>query len=437
MRSKTLPIPLCFDTLFNELLPEDLSNEIFEAHGPAKRRPPEVPSRDVVKAMTFQALQDRGTLSQAVELGVGHKISDSALSQRRTRMGFEPFYWILEGALKPRAEAKLHPEAFYKGKRLIGIDGTQSSVTNTPQVSSLMSKASTRRFCAAFAKVRMCVVVELGLRNPIAVAIGIHEESENELAKELLKGIPEDGLLLGDRLFGVRPVIEMLDEGNKEFLLRVKSNMKCQRIESYGDGSALVEVETENRTVRMREIVGRVKRPAGPWVSVRLWTSLLDWKRHPAQELLELYSRRWEQEVFYRELKVEMKGSAVMRSHTPETAAQEMAAWVLAHAVLVRARMEAARVGKEEVLRISFGKTLALMVPLWQVVQGCQGILTKQQVREMTERMIEILAGWVMPERRKRSCPRAVRQPVSSWPRLIRNSYQTGPTECEIIPTSK
>lgn len=60
MRSKTLPIPLCFDTLLDELLPKDLSHEIFEAHGSAKRRPPVVSLRDVVKAMTFQALQGCG-----------------------------------------------------------------------------------------------------------------------------------------------------------------------------------------------------------------------------------------------------------------------------------------------------------------------------------------------------------------------------------------
>ena len=436
MQNNTHSSPQSFDTLFNELLSQEVSDEIFQAHGPARRRPAILSARDLVKAMVFQNLQASGTLAQAVELGVGLDISDAALSQRRTCMEFEPFYWILESALKPVADPQEHPEAFYKGWRLLGIDGTQSSVTNTPQIASLMSKARTRRFKAAFAKVRLCVVVELGLRNPISAAIGIQGESENELAKELLKKLPEDGLIIGDRLFGVRPILALLKKWVRQFLVRVKSNMKCRVIEILGDGSALVEVETENGKMILREINGRVKRPDGAWVSVRLWTSLLDWRENGALELLALYSRRWEQEVFYRELKVEMRTSPVMRSHTPETAAQEMAAWVMAHAVLVRARMAAARVGKVEVLQISFGKTLALMQPLWQVVKCCRGILTDKQIGEMTERVLEILAGWVVPERRKRTCPRAVRQPVSSWPRLVHNSYQTGPTEFEILPAA-
>ena len=45
---------------------------------------------------------------------------------------------------------------------------------------------------------------------------------------------------------------------------------------------------------------------------MRLWTSLLDWKKHPAGELLALYAQRWEQESFYRELKVDMRSSPLV-----------------------------------------------------------------------------------------------------------------------------
>lgn len=45
------------------------------------------------------------------------------------------------------------------------------------------------------------------------------------------------------------------------------------------DGSALVAVAVPQRPtgfVLVRQIVGRVRRPGGAWVSVRLWTRLLD-----------------------------------------------------------------------------------------------------------------------------------------------------------------
>jgi hypothetical protein len=79
------------------------------------------------------------------------------------------------------AEAR-HPEAFYQGLRLCGIDGSTFSVTNTPQVKQRMKKARSRRGRAAFPKVGVAVLVELGLHNPLAAALGPDGESEMVLA---------------------------------------------------------------------------------------------------------------------------------------------------------------------------------------------------------------------------------------------------------------
>ena len=92
-------------------------------------------------------------------------------------------------------------------------------------------------------------------------------------------------------------------------------------------------------TVRVREIRERVRRPGGGWSEVRLWTSRLDEKAHPALELLGLYARRWEQEMAYRELKVDLRasGDSPLASHTPDTAAREIAALLVAMTMVARA----------------------------------------------------------------------------------------------------
>jgi hypothetical protein len=384
--------------------------------------------------MVFHALQGKGKLANNVKRSSGKKISNSALSQRRARMGLEVFYRILRVALSPKAEPKAHPQAFYKGKRLVGIDGSTFSVSNTPQISGVMFKAASRRLRAAFAKVGVCVLVELGLRNPLAASVGIKGESETVLAQELLDQIPQDALTLGDRHYGVRPVIEEFLERSREFLFRIKSNFKRKLLQSHAEGSALVEIKTSGGKRLVREVIGKVRRPKGKWVEVRLWTNLLDWKEYPAAELLELYGRRWEEELFYRELKVDLRNSVLLHSHTPQAAAQEVVALLLAHAILVEQRIQAARVGKAEVLQISFRTTLALLQPLWLVISCSEGILSEEQIEQMTRRVLQEIAQEVVPKRRKRSCPRAVRQPVSSWPRLLENSYQIGPTEFQVNP---
>jgi hypothetical protein len=47
----------------------------------------------------------------------------------------------------------------------------------------------------------------------------------------------------------------------------------------------------------------------GAFTTVRLWSSLLDWQRYAARELLSLSGRRWEQEIFCKELKVDIRST--------------------------------------------------------------------------------------------------------------------------------
>ncbi len=437
MRTKSSLPSRDFDAAFQSVIPLKLCREICSIHGPKKRRPPKLKHFKLIKGMVFHVLQAVGTLASNVKVCTGQKISNAALSQRRRALGFEPFYWLLEAVLGIKADPKQHPEAFYKGKRLLGLDGSKCSVANTPQIAGKMFKAASRRLKAAFAKVGVCVLVELGLRNPVAASIGIKEESETVLANELLDKIPADSLTLGDRHYGVRPVIERFFKLEREFLFRVKSNFKRKLVERYADGSALVEIKTSEGKRLVREVIGKVRRPKGKWASVRLWTNLLDWRTYPARELLELYGKRWEEELFYRELKVDLRSQPLLQSHTPETAAQELAALLIAQTILVEQRMEAARLGKVEVLQISFRKALTMLQPLWLILSCSEGILSAKQVEQMTRRIMKEIAEAAIPKRRKRSCPRAVRQPVSSWPRLLKNSYQTGPTEYKINPIAR
>ncbi len=81
--------------------------------------------------------------------------------------------------LQPKAERARHPEAFYQDLRLCGVDGCLFSVTNTPQTKKQMRKARSRRGRAAFPKVGVAVLLELGLHNPLAAALGSQGESGN------------------------------------------------------------------------------------------------------------------------------------------------------------------------------------------------------------------------------------------------------------------
>jgi hypothetical protein len=103
-----------------------------------------------------------------------------------------------------------------------------------------------------------------------------------------------------------------------------------------------------------------------------------------------------------------------------------------ANAVLVDYRIEAATVGAVGVLRISFMKTRQVVQGLWQFLEVSADLLTPAQVRLVVRRSLRRIANMAIPKRRQRSCPRALRQPVSSWPRLRKNTYRNGPVQYSV-----
>ena len=431
-----------FVQCFQCLLATPLLANLWRQYGPkARGQKLKLSGPQLVQSLVFHVLCGVGTLAAHVEQLTGVKVSDSDLSQRRAAAGVGVFDAIVRAALRPLATPGEQPDAFYRGWRLVAIDGSQASVSNTPQLLGHLSKAVSRRFQAAFAKLPMCWLVELGTHAPLAVVLGLAQESEWALAHRLLPQLPAGCLLLADRLYGVGAFVnELMVMGQavgSQWLVRVKQNLRSNVRQILADGSALVAVAVPHRPtgfVLVRQIVGRVRRPGGAWVTVRLWTSLLDGSTYPAAELLALYARRWDIEVFTKELKIDLHGgTTVLQSHTLVTAAQEILALVLAMAMLSQVRLAAATTGAVAPLRISFGQTLALVRSLWWMVALGEGILAPDQVRALVARTLEQIAVQCLPPRRARTCKRALRRPVQKWPRLTATSYQNGPTQLEVI----
>ena len=426
----------------NSLISAQRVQAIFRRwHRPGGGPAPKLSGYELVKSLIHHAMAGRGTLSEHVKEATGKTVSDGALSARRQGLEWPIFEEILAFALKPQAHPKKHPGAFYKGWRLVGVDGSRFSVMNTPAILQRLSKAATRRMRAAFAKVGVAVLMELGVHNPVAAVIGRDGESEMSLAKRLLASLQTGWLLLADRYYGVGvfvwELLKLHTELGCAFLVRVKDSLKGQVIEVLGDGSTLIEVRIPGgRKLILREIRGRVRRGHGRWVSVRLWTCLLDAVRYPAMELLALYAQRWEIEIGYKELKVELRGGMLLSSHTVETAAQEIAALLMAQAVLVQVRMAAGAYAGVAVLRISFVKVLQLVRTLWMWVDAGGDMFTAEQLAYCVRRIMRRLARAVSRPRRARSCPRAVRQPIRGWPRLLKNSQDKGGFHYELLPVT-
>jgi hypothetical protein len=423
--------------------------ECFGAVLPAlpkrRGRRPRVPLARVLPALVFHFMSSAGTLAGPFAQLFEDSLADSSLSERRTRLPWEVFAEWMRLGMRPLAQPATHSEAFWRSWRLVALDGTQFSLTNTPQIKAAVRKAKTRRGRAAFAKITAGVLLELGLHNPLAAAIGRGGQSEWALALELLAQLPARALLLADRLHGCAAFIAaaqaVCQKVGSHFLVRARSRLRVQTIQRCKDGSRLVRVTVQQKGnqrvitqwLELREIRARVQRSGHRPQELRLWTSLLDPRTAPAMELIRLYARRWEHELYYRELKCQLRKSEVLQSHTLETGAQEIAAMVLASALLARERVRLAG-GHTPVLSVSFVKTLELMRPLWLTLALGGDLLSARQKQQLTRRFLKQARYCVTPRRKRpRSCPRALRQPVSGWPRLQKNQSWEGPTHFNVL----
>ena len=288
------------------------------------------------------------------------------------------------------------------------------------------------------------MLLELGLHNPLAAVIGHRGQTEWEMARSLLAQLPKAALLLADRLHGcavfAAEALVACQRVGGHFLIRARKDIQARPVQRFKDGSRLIRVPVRKpgrskvilQWLELREVRVQVQRRGFQPQDLRLWTSLLEARTAPAGELAELYARRWEHEVYYRELKRPLRKGPVLQSHTVLTGAQEIAAMIVASALLAGERARAAA-GQVAVLRVSFLKTLALMRPLWLVLALGDDLLSEAQKTQLTERFQAQLRLSLTRPRRSRSCPRAVRQPLSKWPRLLENQSCNAPLRLTVV----
>jgi len=376
---------------------------------------------------------------------LGIQMAESTLSERRQTLPFEVFRDLLKRMLRPIAGVS--QAACYRGLRLVAIDGVSFSLPNTEQVKRTCKKGGNQRGRAAFAKLQCSALVELLMHNPLAAMLGWQGESEWKLAQGLLAHLPEKCLLLADRLYGcgafILPAMEILKELEGHFLFRVKLGLKVvRRLERLKDGSQWVLIKVLDpsnhhrmiATIKVREIYATLHRRGHRSVRVRLWTSLSS-EQAPAQELVSLYMSRWEQELYFRELKSQLGVNDLLRSQTPETAAQEVAAMIIGSSLIAHERSKL-KPGEQLQHRISFIKTWEILEPLWLTLLLGADILSEPQKQQLCERFYNLAARRMMAKKRSRSCPRAIRQTMQPWPRKKNQKSFEGPLDISICSAS-
>ena len=384
-----------------------------------------------------------GTFGEHMGILFATTMAESSLSQRRQGLPFEVFQELLKRMLRPIHKMRSSSQACYRRWKLTAVDGVGFSLPNNESIQRSCRKGGNQRGRVAFAKFNCAVLLELVMHNPLAAALGRQGESEWKLAQRLLEYVPAGSLLLADRLYGcaafVTSLLRQFRGQDSHFLLRVKDRLKARCLKNFKDGSQLVEVEALEpgnthrvaARVKVREIRATIRRRGFRAVPIRLWTSLLDPQEAPADELVSLYAKRWEHELYFRELKSNLGINDLLRSQTIETAAQEVAAIIIGSSLVAHER---AKLNTGQVLqhRISLTKTWESLEPLWLTLLLGADLLTEDQKQQLCQRFYR-LAARSMARKRHRSCPRVMRQPEQPFPRKKNQKDSTAPLNITLL----
>lgn len=143
-------------------------------------------------------------------------------------------------------------------------------------------------------------------------------------------------------------------------------------------------------------------------------TTLLDPKDYPAEEIAQVYRRRWRIELSFRDLKTTM-AMEHLRAQSPEIATKEMLADLVAYNLVRITMAEAAQRHEVNLERLSFKGTVDALRQYSQVLSRARSQTTFRRLRR---ELFRAIASDPVPLREARLEPRVIKRRPKHFPKL-------------------
>lgn len=342
-----------------EHLPVEWIEQALNYTGKASIRQRRLPAEQVVWLVIALALFRHHSVRQVLaELDLALPdiqdscVTDSAATQARQRLGESPLAWLFATSA---AQWQLQDADRYNfnGLRLLAVDGTSLKLAESKENRAHFGAP---RFAndavASHPHARMVTLCVLDTQLMIAARFGTYHQGEMGYALDLLTDVPDHSLTVFDRAFLAAELLCNLVKSGTErhFLVPAKSNTRWTIVDGNAK-DAIVEMKVSAAArkkdptlpllwrVRAVAVTGQDGKP------VYLLTSLLDRKKFTAAQLQHCYSRRWQIETSYLEIKRTMMGMALhLRSMSVDGTRQEIWGMLIAYNLV---RLEMARAAEE------------------------------------------------------------------------------------------
>jgi hypothetical protein len=385
---------------------------------------PDCPCREIVRQIqALFVLHDQGH----VDAG------NSAYCQARKRLPLD----ILCRLRVAVAGAGEKAAQLWHGLRPKVIDGTTLSLPDTKKNQNAYPQWSGQKPGCGFPLLKLVGVFSLATGVLLDYAKGNQHQSELRLLKGLLDQFKPGDLALADRGFCSYVLLALLLLRQVPSVMRLhkarpadlrkgkrlgKNDRRLTWFKPYekprwlpGAWWKKIPAQLEVRVLRFN-LCRRGYRPE----SVTLVTPLLDPEKYPAQEVALLYARRWNIELWFRDLKTFM-GMEVLRCKTPAMVHKELEMFLIAYN-FIRSLMVQAGVSNDVPLeRMSFKGTVDSVRQFSVAIAQAR---SKKKQNQLILELLEIIARDEVPYRPDRREPRAVKRRPKPYQLLNRPRHQ-------------
>lgn len=312
----------------------------------------------------------------------------------------------------------------WRNHRLVAVDGTCLTVPNSEELCDTFDLCKGDTGPKLYPLVRMVCVSIVETMMVIGYNVGGYRTDENALLKPMLKMLRKGDLLLADRHYAGSNLYWNYMENGLEYLTRAHQRLKISRLKrlwsySENDFVALLKINENYRRknpempkfirARFIQVEARIR---GKYQPVWLVTSLLD-NDYPADEIAELYFKRWTIETLFGRFKVDLSAD-ILRSQSSVGIYKEIAARVCASNIISTIMLEASIAENVDVSRISFIHTIRAIIAFAPAL----AMRPVEQLPAIYEAMLCEIAAHLVPLRPGRLEPRRLAHDPKNYPKL-------------------
>jgi hypothetical protein len=342
----------------------------------------------------------------------------------------------LRGALAAQAEKTA---SLWRGLRVKVVDGTSTSLPDTTKNQRAYPQPGGQKPGCGFPLLKLVGVFSLATGALLDYAKGNKHQHELNLLQKLMAQFNAGDLVLADRGFNSYTLLALLLGRGAYGLFRLHQRRPAdlRQGKRLGKNDRLMTWRKPWRWQRPRylskaiwkgipmELTVRVVRfslavPGFRAHSVTLVTTLLDPVAYPAEELARLYARRWQIELWFRDLKTSM-GLEALRCKSPGMAHKELEMFFIAYNLIRGLLAQASALYEVPMERLSFKGTVDALRQFSLAIARAR---SRKKQKQLLADLLQIIARDQLPARPGRREPRAIKRRPKPYQLLNRPRHR-------------